>query len=169
MTTTYLLLGTNMGERFELIKKAQNLIQEKVGSISKASSSIYETAAWGEENQADYLNQVLVVDTKLNPFQLLQNIHQIEQSLGRKREKAWGPRTMDIDILFYDQYICNTPQLTIPHPHISKRRFVLTPLAEINPTFIHPLLNKSIQNLLSHCEDTLSVKKYKHLHTPVKS
>ncbi len=168
MTTTYLLLGTNMGNRFELIKNAQNLIREKVGSISKNSSSIYETAAWGEENMADYLNQVLVVDTRLNPLQLLQKIHQIEQSLGRKREMMWGPRTMDIDILFYDQYICNTPRLTIPHPHIPKRRFVLTPLAEIDPTFIHPLLNKSIQNLLTHCEDKLSVKKYERVHTPVK-
>ncbi len=165
MATAYLLLGTNLGCRSDYLKSARNDIQEEVGLLSQISS-IYETEAWGKKDQADYLNQVLIVQTTLPPLQLLETTSQIENRLGRERRETWGPRTIDIDLLFYDEKVLASERLTLPHPHIPNRRFVLTPLNEIAPELIHPKLNKSIHDLLKACQDPLWVKKYEEIPFP---
>ncbi len=157
---TYLLLGTNLGDRLSNLKQAENLIYQQCGSILK-SSSIYETAAWGLQDQPNFLNKVIEIKTQLPAPNLLKTILQIEESLGRKRTVKMGPRVIDIDILFMENFNhITSPQLTIPHPAIAQRKFVLIPLNELMPNYIHPSLNKSISQLLQICADTLSVKKF---------
>jgi 2-amino-4-hydroxy-6-hydroxymethyldihydropteridine diphosphokinase len=123
-------------------------------------SSIYETAAWGMENQEAFLNQVLEIETNLNPDELLQSILQIEEGLGRKRELKYGPRTIDIDILFFNDQVIDQEGLKIPHPQLQNRRFVLVPLNEIASNKIHPIFKKTISQLLAECPDPLTVNKF---------
>ncbi|MGH2645697.1 MAG: 2-amino-4-hydroxy-6-hydroxymethyldihydropteridine diphosphokinase [Chitinophagaceae bacterium] len=169
MATVYLLLGTNMGDRLQHLRDAKDLLinrrdGESIPSVSKIfpvnESSIYETAAWGKIEQADYLNQVIAINTELLPQPLLKITSGIEISMGRIRKKVWEPRIIDIDILFYGNEIINEEKLIIPHPHLQNRRFVLTPLAEIAPHLFHPVLKKDTLTLLKECADTLWVKKY---------
>ncbi|MEY4875951.1 MAG: 2-amino-4-hydroxy-6-hydroxymethyldihydropteridine diphosphokinase, partial [Bacteroidota bacterium] len=122
-------------------------------------SSIYRTKAWGNENQNDFLNQCLIIETELSAESCLQKILLIEQNLGRKREEKWGPRTIDIDILFFNSEIVDKPNLQIPHPYLHLRRFTLAPLHELIPDFIHPILKKNISELLLHCKDELTAIK----------
>lgn len=124
-----------------------------------AVSSLYETAAWGIEEQPSFLNQVIAIKTKFEALELLQLVLHIEKLAGRQRDIKWGQRTLDIDILLFNNEIINTPQLTVPHPFLPERRFTLTPLCEIAPHIIHPVLQKTIQQLLEECPDTLGVKK----------
>ena len=158
MNTAYLLLGSNQGNREQYMLNAKAQL-EKNGCYMTAISSLYQTAAWGMENQPDFLNQVIAVKTKLEPEELLQLILHIEKLYGRERAIKWGPRTLDIDILFFGASIIQLPQLTIPHLGIAERRFTLLPLCEIAPAFIHPVLHKTMQQLLDECPDTLEVKK----------
>jgi 2-amino-4-hydroxy-6-hydroxymethyldihydropteridine diphosphokinase len=158
MNDVFLLLGSNMGERNSFLLQAMAGIKKEVGKIVKASS-VYETQAWGKTNEADYLNQVLLVQTMLQPRALLNSILQIELSLGRKREVKWGARTIDIDILFYNDGVVNESGLLIPHPELQNRRFTLEPLAEIAPGFMHPVLQKSMLQLKNELQDGLIVKK----------
>ena len=158
MHITYLLLGSNLGNRRKYIAVAISEIETKLGSISKRSS-LYQTASWGKHNQPDFLNQVIELKTKLNPKDLLSGILSIEAGLGRKRIEKWGSRTIDIDILLYADQIVNEPDLSIPHPYLAFRRFCLMPLCEIAPEFIHPVLNKNIQELLLELSDDLFVKR----------
>lgn len=158
MNSVFLLLGSNMGERSSFLQQAVTGIKQKVGEVIKASA-VYETQAWGKTNEADYLNQVLLVQTILQPQALLNSVLQIELNLGRKREEKWGARTIDIDILFYNDAIVNEPGLLIPHPELQNRRFTLEPLAEIAPHFMHPVLQKSMQQLKNDLQDCLIVKK----------
>ncbi|WP_257670105.1 2-amino-4-hydroxy-6-hydroxymethyldihydropteridine diphosphokinase [Parapedobacter tibetensis] len=157
---TYLLLGTNQGNRMELLDRALMGITQKIGDISK-SSSVYETAAWGNENQPNYLNQAVLVFTRLLPFQLLKTINAIEKGLGRERSIKWGSRPIDIDILWYADQIIDKPNLQIPHPHLPNRKFALIPLQEIAPTLVHPVFKKTITELLQHTPDCLPVHLYK--------
>jgi 2-amino-4-hydroxy-6-hydroxymethyldihydropteridine diphosphokinase len=157
MNNVYLLIGGNMGDRLENLKTCTTHIQQEVGLITK-TSSIYETAAWGVTDQPSFLNQVLVVSTHLRAEEVLKTVLAIEENMGRKRLQKMGPRTIDIDILFYNNDIISLPNLIIPHPHIDSRRFVLEPLAEIAASFVHPVLHKSIAELLKACPDTLEVK-----------
>jgi len=158
MNTAYLLIGGNMGERELYLKKARNLIGEQCGEL-KSCSSIYQTAAWGKTDQPMFLNQALEIFTSLKPMQLLQQILSIEKQLGRTRHEKYGPRNIDIDILFYNEERHNVPLLTIPHPDLQYRRFVLTPMNEIAAEFVHPVLKKTMAELLKECPDDLPVKK----------
>ena len=159
MNTVYLLTGGNMGDRDENLLQARKLIAKQCGDIT-AASSIYETAAWGKTDQPSFLNQALQIQTVLEPEQLLKQILQIEKKIGRVRNEKYGPRIIDIDILFYNNEIHKYPQLILPHPEIQNRRFVLVPLAEIAPALIHPIFKKTIAELLRICPDKLEVKKY---------
>ena len=158
MNKTYLLTGGNEGDRILHMQQARANIELFCGRILQISS-LYETAPWGKTDQSDFLNQVLVVETTLGPHPLLHALLSIEESLGRKRSVRNAPRTIDIDILFFDQLILKEPGLEIPHPRIADRRFVLEPLDEISPDFIHPVLKKTIHQLLQECTDELAVKK----------
>jgi 2-amino-4-hydroxy-6-hydroxymethyldihydropteridine diphosphokinase len=160
MCQVYLLIGGNLGDRIKNIKTAIILIQKNIGEI-KIQSSVYETKAWGLEQQPDYLNLVLVVETTHQPIEILNKTQLIEHELGRSRlkEEKWSARTMDIDILFFDDVIIESDRLKIPHPLIAMRKFVLTPLLEILPEFIHPVSKESIKTLYLKCEDRLTVKK----------
>jgi 2-amino-4-hydroxy-6-hydroxymethyldihydropteridine diphosphokinase len=159
MNTAYLILGSNVGNRLKNIKQATTLISVHAGTIIK-KSDIYETGAWGNTNQPDFLNQALYIETLLSAPDLLEILLSIEQQLGRMRDgQKWMERTMDIDILFFNSDIINTPELKIPHPYIHERMFVLVPMAQIAADFIHPLLNKSIVGLLADCQDTIEITK----------
>jgi 2-amino-4-hydroxy-6-hydroxymethyldihydropteridine diphosphokinase len=133
---------------------------EESGFIVKKTSSLYETSPWGVTNQPYFLNLVLKGETKLSPEELLKKIKNIEKAMGRKTLEKWGPRIIDIDILFYKEKIINTPLLKIPHPQLHKRAFVLVPLKEIAPRLIHPLLKKTGQQMLDNLSDKGSVMLY---------
>ena len=160
MSKAYLLTGGNEGDRYLNMQQARTNIEHICGQLLQVSS-LYETAAWGKTDQADFLNQVLLVETKLSPQELLSAIFSIEEKGGRIRTVKNAPRTIDIDILFYDRLIVDEPGLNIPHPRIADRRFVLEPLNEISPGFVHPVLEKTIHRLLLECKDELAVKKIK--------
>ena len=159
MNEIYLLTGGNMGNRLHNMELAAGMIERTGGSIVK-KSSVYETAAWGFTEQPAFLNQVFCITSDLKAEELLHRLLNIEQGLGRKRLQKMGPRVIDIDILFYGSQIISTPDLIIPHPRITERRFVLTPLNEIAPDFVHPVLHKRITELLQICPDPLEVKLY---------
>ena len=158
MNKAYLSLGSNEGDRVQWMEKAMWLLTVKSGTIVN-QSSVYETAAWGLNTQPDFLNMVIVLETTKNAHELLKDILEAETTLGRHRTVKWGPRTIDIDILFYDDEIIDTPELVVPHPYLQERRFILIPMAEIAPKLQHPKLQKTIAQLLEECEDELEVKK----------
>jgi 2-amino-4-hydroxy-6-hydroxymethyldihydropteridine diphosphokinase len=158
MNKAYLLTGGNMGNREENLATAYHHIDQQCGHVIHASS-IYETKAWGKNDQPSFLNQVLEIQTNLTPRQLLKKILFIEQQIGRVREEKYGPRIIDIDILLFNDEIHNYPSLKIPHPELQNRRFVLVPLAEIAATAVHPVLKKTIVELLEICPDKLEVSK----------
>ena len=153
---TFLLLGTNQGDRKKNLSLARNAIEVSVGPIVKASS-IYQTAAWGKTDQPDFLNQALEVETVLPADKVLEEILSIEKTMGRKREEKWGERIMDIDILLYESEILNSSRLTIPHPELPNRRFALEPLAEIAGEVTHPVFKLHIKEMLERCLDPLEV------------
>jgi 2-amino-4-hydroxy-6-hydroxymethyldihydropteridine diphosphokinase len=159
MNKAYLLIGGNIGDRENYLEKARDLIVKRTGRIVTASS-IYETAAWGIEDQSAFLNQVLLVQTELIAFDLLDRLLNIEEELGRKRMIKFGPRIIDLDILLFNDDVINENNLKVPHPALPNRRFALIPLCEIAPTYHHPVINKSIEALLVECKDELPVIKY---------
>jgi len=154
----YIALGTNLGDREENLKSARSALLPTI-QISKVSS-IYETAPWGVLDQEDFLNQVLIGQTKLEPLDLLSFLKDLEEKLGRVPGKRFGPRLIDMDILFYDELVFENEKLVIPHPRIEERAFVLVPLAELSPELIHPKSGKSIQSLADDIQDS-GVKRYK--------
>lgn len=159
MNSVFLILGSNEGNRLEQLSLARNEISLQIGAILLASP-IYETAAWGNEDLPAHLNQVIQVETTLDPLSILEIILSIEQKLGRVRYEKWGMRLIDIDILFYNHDIITLPSLIIPHPQIQHRRFTLVPLHAIAAEYVHPVLDQSISNLLFQCEDPLIVKEF---------
>ena len=158
MNTAHLLIGGNLGNRKENLSKAIALINEQCGSLTR-SSSIYETEAWGKTDQPSFLNQALEISTSLNARQLMRKILKVEKEMGRIREEKLGPRIIDIDIILFGNEIHDLRFLKIPHPEVQNRRFVLVPLAEIDPTLQHPVLKKTIAELLEECPDNLEVRK----------
>ncbi len=158
MNTAYLILGGNQGDRLKNINEAIRLIASEAGSISKFSK-IYITAAWGNEDLSDFYNQAICVKTHLSATDLLDTILGIEKKLGRTRgNEKWQARTIDIDILFYNNDIIDQKNLIIPHPFLQERRFVLIPLCDIANDLIHPILKKDIKALLIGCSDKLTVR-----------
>ncbi|MBX9785600.1 MAG: 2-amino-4-hydroxy-6-hydroxymethyldihydropteridine diphosphokinase [Chitinophagaceae bacterium] len=157
MHNVFILLGSNMGKRKNFLSKAKLLIAKEAGTIAR-QSSIYETAAWGNTSQQAFLNQVIILKTKLQPDALMQTLLNIEEQLGRIRTQKFGPRTIDLDILFYDTLVVKTNLVTIPHPAIQYRRFVLVPLVELSPRKIHPVYEQTVTSLLKKCSDHLAVK-----------
>ena len=158
MNTAYLLIGGNLGDRAAYLQLAVKHIEALCGKIT-SSSSIYETAAWGNTNQPAFYNQAIQLMTPMAPEDLLEQLLAIEIEMGRVRTQKYGPRTIDLDILMIDDNVIDTQALTIPHPELHNRRFALLPLAEIAPSLFHPILDKSVSELLVNCPDTLDVQK----------
>jgi len=145
----YLSLGTNMGNKEENLRTAMTLIEEQVGTIT-SQSALYASAPWGFNSENTFLNNAIAVETSLTPEELLSTTQRIEHTLGRTHKSVDGQysdRLIDIDILLYDDVVMHTPSLTLPHPLMHRRLFVLEPLSEIAPTMIHPLLQKEIATL----------------------
>jgi 2-amino-4-hydroxy-6-hydroxymethyldihydropteridine diphosphokinase len=161
MSKVYLLLGGNMGDKRWVFDRATSLLGERVGKIT-CRSAIYETEPWGFESSDLFWNQVLELQVDISAPKVLQKTLQIEQELGRTRKiNQYDSRVIDIDILFYDDQVIELPELVIPHPRIQERKFVLVPLNEIIPEMVHPVLQKSIHQLLAECPDPLKVEKIK--------
>jgi len=158
MNSAYLLIGGNIGDRIKNLAKTRSFIDMRIGKIVK-TSAIYETAAWGITEQPDFLNQVLLVESKLPAQKIMQLILSIENKLGRVRTQKNASRIIDIDILFYNNEIINEMALTVPHPEIQNRKFALIPLNDIAPDFVHPILKLSLKHLLYISKDTLEVKR----------
>jgi len=162
--TVYLSLGSNVEPRLQFLEEAIELIRLRYESISDMRiSPIYETEPWGFESVTRFLNMCVEVKTFQSPFELLEINQEIEKQLGRtpKVGEGYASREMDIDILFFGDEIIFTDTLTIPHPHLEKRKFVLIPLSDLSLSVLHPLLNKSIQQLLADCSDTSRPNRYK--------
>jgi len=157
MKHVFLSLGGNLGNTQEIFERTYPMIENKVGPILK-KSSLYQTAAWGLTDQADFLNQVVLLESSLTPNKILAEIQAIEKALGRERLIAWGPRTLDLDILFIDQEVIQAIDLQVPHPHIQDRKFILIPLHEIAADWIHPVFKKSAKELLIETKDTSAVE-----------
>jgi 2-amino-4-hydroxy-6-hydroxymethyldihydropteridine diphosphokinase len=158
MNKAYLLIGGNQANRFSAMTFARKEIEQYCGVIMK-QSSLYQTAPWGKTDQPDFLNQALIVETKLDAHSMMASLIGIELKAGRKRTEKYGPRTLDIDILLFNDEIWEEPNLKIPHPELARRRFALTPLNEIAPDLLHPALHQSIHQLYIDCPDHLDVKK----------
>ena len=170
MPPLYLLIGGNQGNRQQIINNATNLIQQRIGFVA-VSSHIYETEPWGDfqdPNTQPFLNIALLVHTNLTPLQALSSALLIEKELGRQRIglpsssnlRTYSSRPIDIDLIFFGNLVINTPTLTLPHPRMHLRRFVLKPLCDIAPDYIHPLFNKTLITLLSECTDPCSCSCY---------
>ena len=152
----YIQLGTNLGEREHHLAEAKKRMNDQLGTILK-SSSIYETAAWGMEDQPAFLNQVVELESNMNPWEMMTTMLKIEEAMGRKREEKWGPRLIDLDLLAYGDNRITTGLLKLPHPELKNRKFVLIPFREIAPRWVHPVSGKSINELLENTPDQLEV------------
>jgi 2-amino-4-hydroxy-6-hydroxymethyldihydropteridine diphosphokinase len=159
MNKAILLIGGNLGDRTGHLQQAVEQIDKQIGKVEKISA-LYETAAWGQVKQPDYLNQALLVSTEMDARTLLETVLAIEHNIGRIRREKWGARVIDIDIIFYNDVVINQPDLKIPHPQMQFRQFVLVPLREILPDWQHPVLHQSVSTLLENCTDTLPAIKY---------
>ncbi len=153
-----IMLGGNVGDTICVFRSAAKMLETQ-GVRTMAVSSVFRTDPWGHPNQRSFLNQAMVVETKFSADELMNLLKIIEQSHGKETMFANGPRTLDIDIIFFDFMVLDSFSLTIPHPRAHKRRFNLVPIAEIAPEYVHPTLNKSIEVLLQECQDTLKVNK----------
>ncbi len=147
MAVVYISVGSNLGDREANCRIALEKLNSE-GIIVKKASSMYETEPWGFKDQPKFINMVIEVETELRPEELLMTLKGIEKKMGRKETIKWGPRIIDLDILFYNDKIINQDELKIPHPHMHERDFVLVPLSEIAPNKTHPILKKTIKELM---------------------
>jgi 2-amino-4-hydroxy-6-hydroxymethyldihydropteridine diphosphokinase len=148
--TVYIALGTNLGERLSNLREAIKALLPEITVL--AESHVYKTPPWGYEEQPAFLNMVAKAETELGPEFLLKYLKQLEVGLGREQNFRWGPRLIDLDILFYNNRVINTPPLVIPHPRLHERAFVLVPLADVAPELVHPILRKSVSQLLAEVD-----------------
>lgn len=159
MINLYVLLGGNLGDKGQIFNETKQLLNERVGKIIR-QSHIYETEPWGFESSDMFWNQALELSVSISAEEVLDKTKQIEQLLGRTRKgQPYGSRIIDIDILFYGDQVISLENLTIPHPRIQERKFVLSPLNEIAPDLINPIIQKSINQLLLECTDPLKVER----------
>ncbi|MDP2209315.1 MAG: 2-amino-4-hydroxy-6-hydroxymethyldihydropteridine diphosphokinase [Bacteroidota bacterium] len=160
MFRVYLGLGSNIGDRLNFLSKALKELNKI--TFVKLVSSIYETEPWGVINQERFYNTVIEIETEFYPLDLFNKIQKIETKLGRKKLSHMDPRTIDIDILFYHGWSFENNTLTIPHPELERRRFVLEPISEIAPLAVHPIIGKTMISLLRHCRDKSLVMRTTH-------
>ena len=159
VATVGLILGSNLDGKFDYLNCAIALLKENVGEIQKVSS-LYASPPWGYKSKNEYVNQVLIIDTLKSPLDLLVKNLLIEKVLGRERsENGYSDRTIDIDILFYEDEVCEEEMLILPHPRLHLRKFCLIPLQEILPNWVHPQLNEHIADLIFCCEDKSDLRK----------
>jgi 2-amino-4-hydroxy-6-hydroxymethyldihydropteridine diphosphokinase len=158
VVNAFILLGSNVGERLQHLQEAARSLGEHFQII--AASAVYETDAWGDRSQEPYLNQALLIEVDKDPVQLHALTRAIEKKMGRMEKGNFRPRQIDIDILFYADEIIETDHLTIPHPRIQMRRFVLVPLTELDQNLVHPVFGKTIKEMLEECRDMLGVSVY---------
>jgi 2-amino-4-hydroxy-6-hydroxymethyldihydropteridine diphosphokinase len=156
VNNAYLHLGSNEGNRIEMLEKAIVLIEKKIGKV-KMKSSLYETEAWGLKDQPDFINQAIQISTPESAHATLNFCKEIETQLGGVKKEKWGPRSIDIDLLFFNDEVIDKEHIKIPHPQIENRNFVLIPLMEIAGDFVHPILKKSIEEIFDECEDECEV------------
>jgi 2-amino-4-hydroxy-6-hydroxymethyldihydropteridine diphosphokinase len=164
MNEAYLCLGGNLGNCFITFKEACGYIEQKVGKIN-LYSSVYQSQAWGMNDAPDFYNEVIKFETKLSAQALIIALLDIEKKLGRERAEqieGYQNRIIDIDVLFYNDEVIKTDTLEIPHPRLYLRKFVLEPLCEIAPDYIHPILKKSVTQLVAACADKGQIKKLEH-------
>lgn len=160
MNTTLILQGSNIGDRYQMIEESRKRIAQNIGSV-KSTSKPYESEPWGFESDVWFLNRVLQVQTTLDAHQVLEQLLEIEKQLGRVRDpllKTYSSRTIDLDILFFNQEIIHSPELDVPHPKIHLRKFTLLPLCDLVPDWIHPELLHTVSQLLEKCQDQTKVK-----------
>jgi 2-amino-4-hydroxy-6-hydroxymethyldihydropteridine diphosphokinase len=143
----YLALGTNLGDRRANLQAAMDSFAPEIKILSE--SKVYETAPWGYADQPPFLNMAVKAETDLEALALLAHLKQLEAKLGREKTFRWGPRLIDMDILFYDDLVFQSESLTIPHPHLHERAFVIVPLADIAPDFVHPVSKRTVRELLA--------------------
>ena len=156
MAEVFILLGGNVGDKSKIPEDSIKLIRERIGFITKMSS-LYATESWGFVSDL-FWNQVIILESKLDPHEILHNTQTIEREMGRINNSAsYEARVIDIDLLYYDNLIINTPDLTIPHPKIGERKFVLIPLNELNPDKYDPVSGLTVRELLNRCQDQLKV------------
>jgi len=157
--SVFLGLGSNQGEKIKNCEQAIEEILKLGGGFLLSRSSWYYSEPWGKEDQDWFINGVIQIRTELSPDELLMKFKEIEKRLGRENREKWGPRVIDIDILFYDDLFLESPEMEIPHPRISERNFVLIPFAEIAPQFVHPVFKKTIKKFLDTSPDRKKVVK----------
>lgn len=148
MSTVYIGIGSNLGDREGNCLRAVKLLSED-GLIVRKQSSLYETEPWGLKDQPEFINMAIEAETGLEPLKLLELLKNIEKQMGRDESVRWGPRVIDLDILFYNDMVIDTPEFRIPHPLMHERDFVLKPLAEIAPEKEHPVVKKTVREMLS--------------------
>jgi 2-amino-4-hydroxy-6-hydroxymethyldihydropteridine diphosphokinase len=160
MALVFLGLGSNQGDRLHYLEEAKEYLNNYVGTVI-ATSPVYETEPWGYESKSFFLNRVISVKTSLSAEQIINEISKIEEKMGRNRSSGkYADRIIDIDLLLYDDLIISTDRISVPHPQMDQRKFVLQPVSDIAGETVHPVFNKTINQLLAECNDQSKVELY---------